>query len=67
MNNFTDESERGTDVRVVEDTDKVVYLKLAAPSALTDADLDKVVGGEGSNAILIALAGALFIGLVKWG
>ena len=36
----------GLDIRVVEDTDKVVYLKLPPLSnQLTDADLDKVVGG----------------------
>ncbi len=35
----------GLDIHVVEDTSKDVYLKLPALSTLTDADLEKVVGG----------------------
>jgi hypothetical protein len=35
----------GLDIHVVEDTPTEVYLKLPAPSTLTDADLEKVVGG----------------------
>jgi hypothetical protein len=35
----------GLDIHVVEDTSTEVYLKLPALSTLTDADLEKVVGG----------------------
>jgi hypothetical protein len=35
----------GLDIRVVEDTDKVVYLKLPTNAELTDIDLDRIVGG----------------------
>jgi hypothetical protein len=36
---------QGLDVRVVENTDKVVYLTLPSVSQLSDRDLDGVVGG----------------------
>jgi hypothetical protein len=35
----------GLDIRVVENTDKVVYLTLPAVSELSDRELDGVVGG----------------------
>ena len=37
---------QGLDIRIVEDTDKVVYLNLPAKAELTDRDLDGVVGGS---------------------
>ena len=36
---------QGLDVRVVENTEKVVYLRLPAEAELTDRDLDHVAGG----------------------
>ncbi len=36
---------QGLDIRVVEDTDKVFYLKLPAEAELTDGELDGIVGG----------------------
>jgi hypothetical protein len=36
---------QGLDIRVVENTDKVVYLPLPAVSELSDSQLDSVVGG----------------------
>ena len=36
---------QGLDIRVVQDTDKVFYLKLPAQAQLTDGELDGIVGG----------------------
>jgi hypothetical protein len=46
---------KGLDIHVVEDTDKVVYLKLPTKAQLTDIDLDRIVGGG----IVEAVAGGI--------
>jgi hypothetical protein len=49
----------GLDIRVVENTDKVVYLKLPAEAELTDGELDGIVGGTMSYEQNMAASGAL--------
>jgi hypothetical protein len=54
---------QGLDVRVVENTDKVVYLKLPAEAELTDRELDGIVGGsdliEAANGAIQAYNGVM--------
>jgi hypothetical protein len=50
---------QGLDIRVVENTDKVVYLKLPAEAELTDRELDGIVGGLVDGDTLEAALGAV--------
>jgi hypothetical protein len=49
----------GLDIRVVENTDKVAYLKLPAEAELTNSELDGIVGGTMSYEANMAASGAL--------
>ncbi len=42
---------QGLDIRVVEDTDKVFYLKLPAEAQLTDGELDGIFAGGATSLI----------------